>query len=266
MTAPVKKLDGKVAVITASTKGIGLESAKLLAENGCTVYIAARSKELADEVIADIIWAGGKAKFVRFNAHEPATYTTMIEETVKAEGRLDILVNNYGSTDRSLDLDLLTGDTDAFFHIVQDNLQSVYLSSKAAIPHMIKGGGGSIVNISSIGSISPDISGLAYCVAKSAVNTLTQNIATQYARYHVRCNAVLPGMIMTDALKNNMTNEFQDSFLRHVPLNRVGEPEDIANAVLFFAGDDSSYITGHILDVAGGFGIPTPMYGDNLMR
>ncbi len=262
----MKKLEGNVALVTASTKGIGLASAKILAANGCTVYIAARSRERADEVINGITKAGGKAKFAYFNAREPKTYTTMIEETVKAEGRLDILVNNYGATDRAVDLDLLSGDTDAFFRIVQENLESVYLPSKAAVPHMIKNGGGSIINISSIGSIRPDISGLAYCIAKSAINTFTQNIATQYARYNIRCNAVLPGMIMTDALKNNMTAEFQNAFLRHVPLNRVGKPEDIANAVLFFAGSESSYITGHILDVAGGFGVPTPMYGDNLMR
>ena len=205
----MKKLEGNVALVTASTKGIGLASAKILAANGCTVYISARSRERADEVINGITKAGGKAKFAYFNAREPKTYTTMIEEAVKAEGRLDILVNNYGATDRAVDLDLLSGDTDAFFRIVQENLESVYLPSKAA---------------------------------------------------------VLPGMIMTDALKNNMTAEFQNAFLRHVPLNQVGKPEDIANAVLFFAGSESSYITGHILDVAGGFGVPTPMYGDNLMR
>lgn len=260
------KLKGKVSLITASTKGIGLESAKLLAEHGSIVYIAARSEELAHDVIKQIAHSGGTAKYVYFNAREPETYTKMIDEAITAEGRLDILVNNYGSTDRNTDLDLVTDDTSAFFTIVQDNLQSVYLPSKAAVPHMIKNGGGSIVNISSIGSLNPDISGMAYCVAKASINALTQNIATQYGHNNIRCNAVLPGMTMTDALRNNMTDESQTAFLRHVPLNRVGTPEDIAKAVLYFASDDSSYVTGHILDIAGGFGMPTPMYGDHLME
>lgn len=106
---------------------------------------------------------------------------------------------------------------------------------------MIKNGGGSIINISSIGSVVPDLSRMAYCVSKAAINSLTQNIATQYAKQNVRCNAILPGLIGTKAALENMTEEFRTSFVRHVPLNRVGKPDDIAKAVVFFASDDSSF-------------------------
>lgn len=256
------KLENKVALITASTKGIGLASVKILAENGALVYLAARSEDLAKEAVKEICDNGGKAKFVYFNAREKETYTSMIDEVIKNEGKIDILVNNYGSTDVRFDKNLVDGDSDKFFSIVQDNLQSVYLPCKAAVPHMIKNGGGSIINISSIGSVLPDLSRIAYCVSKAAINSLTQNIATQYARNNVRCNAILPGLIGTKAALDNMTEDFIKSFLKYVPLDRIGKPEDIAKAVLFYASDDSSFITGDILEVAGGFGMPTPQYAE----
>lgn len=262
----MKKLQDKVALVTSSTKGIGLECAKTLAENGAIVYVAARSEELANEVVKDIESNGGIAKFVYFNAREEETYTSMIDEVIKNEGKIDILVNNYGGTNAKLDKDLVNGDTDEFFNIVKDNLQSVYLPCKAAVPYMIKNGGGSIVNISTIGSVVPDLSRMAYCVSKASINSLTQNIATQYARNNIRCNAVLPGLIATKAALDNMSEEFIESFLRHVPLNRMGKPEDIAKAVLFYASDDSSFITGDILEVAGGYSMPTPQYADYINR
>lgn len=258
----MKKLDGKVAIITASTKGIGLATAELLAENGACVYLAARNKELANEVIANIAVKGGIAKFVYFNSREEETFTSMVDKVIANEGKIDILVNNYGATDVQVDRDLVNGDSASFFRIVEENLKSVYLPCKAAIPHMIENGGGSIVNISTIGSVVPDLSRMAYCVSKAAINSLTENIATQYAKDHIRCNAVLPGLIATNAALSNMSDDFIQSFLHHVPLNRMGEPDDIAKAVLFFASDDSSYITGHHLEVAGGYGMPTPQYAE----
>ena len=131
---------------------------------------------------------------------------------------------------------------------------------------MIKNGGGSIINISSIGGSIPDISRIGYGVSKAAVNNITQQIAMQYARNNIRCNAVLPGLTATDAAIDNMPKDFIDSFLAHVPLNRMGKPEDIANAVAFFAGEESSYITGTILEVAGGYGLGTPQYADYIAR
>ncbi|MDU4739612.1 SDR family oxidoreductase, partial [Clostridium sp.] len=144
--------------------------------------------------------------------------------------------------------------------------QSVYLPCKEVIPHMIRNGGGSIINISTIGSVIPDLSRVAYVVSKAAINSLTQNIAVQYAKQGVRCNAILPGLIATDAAMDNMSEEFIKGFLRHVPLNRVGKPEDIANAVVFYASDESSFITGDLIEVAGGFGLPTPLYGDSITK
>ena len=156
----------------------------------------------------------------------------------------------------------MDGSEKAFFDILELNLGSVYRVSKLVVPHMIANNGGSIVNISSIGGLIPDITRIGYGVSKAAVNNITKQIALQYARNNIRCNAVLPGLTATDAAIKNMPKEFLESFLANVPLNRMASPEDIANSVLFFAGEESSYITGHILDVAGGYGLGTPQYAE----
>ena len=247
----MKRLEGKIALVTSGTRGIGLQTVKTLAANGATVYIGARRLDAAQEICEELEVDNYKAKPVYFDATKEETYKTMVEEVIKDAGRIDILVNNFGTTD-------------TFFDTVNTNLKSVYLPCKAVVPYMIENGGGSIINISTIGSIVPDLGRLGYVVSKSGVNALTENIAVQYARHNIRCNAVLPGLIATDAALNNMSQEFIDSFLKHVPLNRFGLPTDIANAVLFLASDESSFITGEILSVAGGFAKPSPLYGDNV--
>ncbi len=258
------KLDGKIALVTSGTRGIGLQCVKTLAENGAKVYIGARRLEAAEEISKELAEKGLFAKGVYFDATKEETYNTMVEDVIKDAGKIDILVNNYGGTDAKNDKDLVNGDTDVFFNTINTNLKSVYLPCKAAIPHMIENGGGSIVNISSIGSVVPDLGRIGYCVSKAGVNSLTQNIAVQYARNNIRCNAVLPGLIATDAAINNMSEEFVESFLKHVPLKRFGKPEDIANAVLYLASDESSFVTGEIVKVAGGFSMPSPLYGDGV--
>ena len=160
------------------------------------------------------------------------------------------------------DLDLINTEEEYFFNTIKANVGTVFSISKNAIPHMIENGGGSIINISSIGGVVPDISRIAYGVSKSAINNITKQMAMQYARYGIRVNAVLPGMTTTEAVSANMPEEFQKSFLSHVPLNRMGTPEDIANAVCFFASDLSSYLTGDIMEVSGGYALGTPQYSE----
>jgi NAD(P)-dependent dehydrogenase (short-subunit alcohol dehydrogenase family) len=127
---------------------------------------------------------------------------------------------------------------------------------------MVKNGGGSIINISSVGGLVPDISQVAYGTSKAAINYLTKLIAVQEAKHHIRCNAVLPGMTATEAVEKHLSEGFKNLFERHIPLGRMGLPEEIAEAVCYFAGDASAYTTGQILTVSGGFGLATPLYGD----
>lgn len=261
----MKKLENQVALVTAATKGIGLACALKLAENGATVYMGVRRIEATQEICDQYKSQGFKMFPIYFDAYKSETYKAIVEEIIAKEGRLDILVNNFGVGKPETDLDLVKGSEEAFLELFKLNVGTVYGISKAAVPYMMKQGKGSIINISSIGGAIPDVTRIGYGVSKAAVNNITQQIAMQYARANIRCNAVLPGLTATDAALNNMPQSFIDSFLSHVPLNRMGKPEDIANAVLFFASDDSSYITGNIMEVAGGYGLGTPQYGD-IMR
>ncbi|SCH87110.1 MULTISPECIES: 7alpha-hydroxysteroid dehydrogenase [unclassified Romboutsia] len=262
----MKNLDNKVALVTSATRGIGLATALKLAKNGATVYMGVRRLEVTQEICDKYAKEGLVMKPVYFNAFEVDSYKTMVDEVINDAGKIDILVNNYGTGSPNEDFDLLNTDEKSFFRLLELNIGSVFRISKLVIPHMLDNKGGSIVNISSIGGTVPDISRIGYGVAKSGVNNITQQIAMQYAKNNIRCNAVLPGMTETDAVKNAMSKEFQKSFLSHVPLNRMGTPEDIANAVAFFASDESSYITGSILEVSGGYHLGTPQYADFVGR
>lgn len=256
------RLKNKVILITASTRGIGFACVKACAKEGAIVYMAARDLKHAREEADKLNQEGCQVKCVYNDAKEPKTFLTMIDEVVKEEGRIDVLVNNFGTSNPKKDLDLVHTDPEFFLDIVNLNLRSVFMSSQAAAKHMTSHGGGSIINISSIGGLVPDISQIAYGASKAAINYLTKLIAVQEASNKIRCNAVLPGMTATESVQQNLTGEFRDLFLRHIPLNRIGLPEEIAAAVVYFASDESAYTTGQILSVSGGFGLATPLYGD----
>lgn len=256
------RLENKVVIVTASTRGIGLACVERLAKEGATVYMGARNVERAQEIANRLNEEGCKVKVVYNDATVKESYKAMVDEVAKNEGRLDVLVNNFGTSNPQKDLDIKVTEYDEFIRTIDLNLASVFLAAQAAIPHMAASGGGSIINISSIGGICPDISQIAYGTSKASINYLTKLIATQCARDAIRCNAVLPGMTATDAVNQNLTDNFKEFFLKHTPIKRMGLPEEIAGTVLYFASDDSAYTTGQIVDVSGGFGMPTPVYGD----
>ena len=185
----------------------------------------------------------------------------MVEDVVRDAGCIDVLVNNFGTSNPGKDLDFAHTDPQVFLDTVNLNLRSVFMASQAAAKHMANHGG-SIINISSVGGLVPDISQVAYGTSKAAINYLTKLIAVQEAKHNIRCNAVLPGMTATEAVEKNLTEEFRNLFLRHIPLGRIGLPEEIAEAVCYFASDTSAYTTGQVLTVSGGFGLATPVYGD----
>ncbi len=255
------RLKNKVVLVTASTRGIGLACVKACAKEGATVYMAARNMERAQEIASILNADGGNVNCVFNDATKPETFSSMVEDVVKGAGRIDVLVNNFGTSNPGKDLDFAHTDTNVFLDTVNLNLRSVFMASQAAAKHMANHGG-SIINISSVGGLVPDISQVAYGTSKAAINYLTKLIAVQEARHNIRCNAVLPGMTATEAVEKNLTEEFRNLFLRHIPLGRIGLPEEIAEAVVYFASDTSAYTTGQILTVSGGFGLATPVYGD----
>ena len=256
------RLKDKVVAVTASTRGIGLAAAQACARAGAMVYFAARNPELAENEAQKLRKEGHRAFCAYHDAGKPETYGEMVEQIVKATGRLDVLVNNYGTSDPSRDLDLARTDPDVFLGTVTNNLRSVFLGSQVAARQMAAQGGGSIINISSVGGQVPDISQIAYGTSKAAINYLTKLIAVQEAHHNIRCNAVLPGMTATEAVESKLNHAFKERFLKHVPLKRMGLPEEMAAAVVYFAGDESAYTTGQILTISGGFGLGTPLYGE----
>ena len=251
------RLQNKVILVTASTRGIGLAIAKKCAGEGAKVYMAARDLERAQEIANTL----DGVKCVYNDATKPETFTSMVEDVAQDARYLDVLVNNFGTSNPGKDLDFANTDPKIFLDTVNLNLRSVYMASQAAVKHMKKHGG-SIINISSVGGIVPDISQVAYGTSKAAINYLTKLIAVQEAKHQIRCNAVLPGMTATEAVDKHLSEDFRNLFMKHIPLSRLGLPEEIAEAVCYFASDASAYTTGQILTVSGGFGLATPVYGD----
>ena len=198
------RLKDKVVLITASTRGIGLACVKKCAKEGAKVYMAALNLDRAQE-IADTL---NGVKCVYNDATKPETFPSMVEDVVKDAGRIDVLVNNFGASNPGKDLDYANTDPQVFLDTVNLNLRSVFMASQAASKHMANHGG-SIINISSVGGIVPDISQVAYGTSKAAINYLTKLIAVHEAKNNIRCNAVLPGMTATEAVEKNLSEEFR---------------------------------------------------------
>lgn len=250
------RLQNKVVLVTAATRGIGLACVKACAAEGATVYLAARSMEKARTAAAEL----HNVRAVYNDATVPESFGTMVGEVVEQSGRLDVLVNNFGVSDPRRDLDVAGTEPEVYLSTVMLNLRSVFLATQAAIGPMSRTGG-SIINISSVAGLVPDLSQVAYGTSKAAINHLTKLIAVQEARHGIRCNAVLPGMTATDAVAGRLSEDFRRSFLRHVPLGRMARPEEIAAAVVYLASDEAAYTTGQLLTLSGGFGLATPMFG-----
>lgn len=256
------RLKDKIVLVTASTRGIGWAIVNACAKEGAIVYMGARNLTRAQQQADTLNCQGMRVIPVYNDATDLDSHRTMIEEIRQKEGRLDVLVNNFGTSDPKTDLDIEHTRWEDFQKTVNLNLASVFITSQAAIALMKEHGGGSIVNISSIGGLVPDVARIGYTVSKDAIIYLSKNMAVQTARDHIRVNVVCPGQTATDAVLNNMSPQFQEFFMRHTPIRRMGKPEEIAAAVLYFASEESAYTTGQVLAVSGGFGLATPVYAD----
>lgn len=259
----MKKLEGKVALVTASTRGIGYAIAETFAKEGAIVYMACRDLKTADEKAAALNAQGCTVKTVYFEAYHRNTIVEMIQTTVEQEGRLDILVNNFGGTLPTDDFDIYNTNFDVFMRYVNVHLQSVFVASQTAINlAMSKQKSGCIINTGSVAGVTPDVSQIAYGTSKGALAYLTKIIAVHAAKDNIRCNMVCPGMTATEAVMNNLTPEFMEFFLKHTPIRRMATAQEMADAALYFAS--AEFTTGMVMPVAGGFGLPTPVYGDTL--
>jgi NAD(P)-dependent dehydrogenase (short-subunit alcohol dehydrogenase family) len=246
------RLAGKVAIITGAASGMGAATARRFAREGCTVVIADMLEAEGKQVAQEIVTANGAASFLRLDVTQEENWRQVVADTVAAHGKLDILVNNAGISGSAV-TDTL--ETPMWDRLMEINGRGTFLGIKFAVPEMQKNGGGSIVNLSSIsGVVGQKRIHIGYNASKGAVRTLTKSVAVQYGADNIRCNSVHPGL-MPPMRTSGATADpaFRGKMLETVPLGRSGESDEVANAILFLASDEASYITGAELAVDGGY-------------
>lgn len=246
------RLDGKVALITGGASGMGASMARIFAGEGAKVVVADMLEEEGRKIVGEITRANGAAIFQRLDVSSEAEWQDAIAATLAAYGKLDILVNDAGISGSDVE-DLF--DTAAWQRLMAVNATGAFLGMKFAIPVMKEAGGGSIVNISSISGVTGQRGiHVGYNASKGAVRTLTKAAAVQHGRDNIRVNSVHPGLMPPMRTSGRTADPaVRAKMLEGVPLRRAGRVEEVANAVLFLASDEASYITGAELYVDGGF-------------
>jgi len=248
-------LEGKIAVVTGAASGIGLATSEVLAEVGATVAILDINDEAGKKAVKKITTSGGKAKYYHCNVTSDVDCKKAVEEIIQDFDRIDILFNNAGVTRRKSILDLEESEWDL---VIDVNLESIFLLSRHVVPIMIKNKGGSIINTGSGWALFGGPNAVAYCAAKGGVLNMTKAMAIDHGKDGIRVNCICPGDVDTPLLRGEATQlgVNEEEFMKEAasrPLNRVGLPRDIAQAVLYLASDLSSWMTGsHILVDGGG--------------
>jgi 3-oxoacyl-[acyl-carrier protein] reductase len=241
-------LSGRVALVTGASQGIGRACALKLASSGATVAVAARNQEKLTELMQQIEAGGGKAFAFPVDVVDEEQVKTAFKAALGQCGKIDILINNAGITRDQLVMRMKRADWDA---VLNTNLTSAYLCIQQVIGSMLKQRWGRIINITSVFGQTGQAGQANYAASKAGLIGLTMAIAREVASRNITCNAVAPGFIET-SMTSGISDDFKQNALKMIPLGRVGSPEDVANAVAFLAGDEASYITGHVLNVNGG--------------
>ena len=244
------RADGKIALVTGGTRGIGLGIARALSEAGATVIISSRKESGAVDVLSK---GGGSVEFRAADMMDPDAPRALIDGIAADHGRLDILVNNAGIADSRPMEDF---DDDSYERLMSTNLASVFRACRAVLSHMKSQGGGVIVNMGSISAIVSNIPQpqAAYNASKAAVHQLTKSLASDHAKDNIRVNAIAPGYVNTEMTAGGLEDPVMAPIWRQMtPMERAGEVDEIATAALFFCTDASSYCTGSVLFADGGY-------------
>jgi 3-oxoacyl-[acyl-carrier protein] reductase len=242
-------LEGKVALVTGASRGIGREIALELAREGCNVAVNYSGSEAkANEVVDEIKGLGREAIAVQCNVSDSEAVQAMVKETISQFGSVDILVNNAGITKDNLLMRMKEAEWDDVINI---NLKGVFLCTKAVTRQMMKQRSGRIINISSIVGVSGNPGQANYVAAKSGVIGLTKTTAKELAPRGITVNAIAPGFISTD-MTDQLPEDVRNEMLKQIPLSRFGDPKDIAKVVTFVASDSAAYMTGQTLHIDGG--------------
>ncbi|MEN8688125.1 MAG: 3-oxoacyl-[acyl-carrier-protein] reductase [Desulfuromonadales bacterium] len=241
-------LSEKVAVVTGASRGIGRAIALALVAQGAKVVASARNAQALDDLVAEIETQGGEATAVAGDVALESDAARLIEQAVAAYGQIDILVNNAGITRDGLLLRMKDEDWDA---VIDTNLKGAFHCIRAVAKVMSKQRSGRIINISSVVGEMGNAGQANYCASKAGLLGLTKSVARELARRNITVNAITPGFIVTD-MTDGMTDKARETMTEQIPLGRLGEADDVANAVIFLASEQSSYVTGQVLGVNGG--------------
>ncbi len=247
-------LRDRVAFVTGGNGGIGLGMAKGLAAAGAAVVIAGRNKTKAQSALSELRATGAQADFIEIDVTQETSCKQAIERTAERLGRLDILVNNAGTTVRKQPQDLTAAD----WHLVMNtNLTSAFFCSQAAYPHMVKAGGGKIINIGSMMSLFGASYAAPYAASKGAIVQMTRSMAIAWAKDNIQVNAILPGWIDTDLTRKarEQVEGLNDKVMTRTPAQRWGSPGDFAGIAVFLAAQASNFVTGAAIPVDGGYSV-----------
>jgi NAD(P)-dependent dehydrogenase (short-subunit alcohol dehydrogenase family) len=247
------KLQGKVAIITGASQGIGAAAARLFAREGAKVVLATRNEEKARQVEADIRKEGGEAYFLKTDITQVPEVRRLMEETVSMYGGLHVLYNNAAMYLPMEDGPIADVKEETWDQIIAINLTAVFLCTKYAIPPMIKSGGGSIISTSSTGGIL-GLGNTSYGASKAGVINLMKNVAMQYGDRKIRANTIIPSITETPMVLELFSDpQVRQQWLAATPVGRFGKPEEVAKLALYLASDDAGYVTGTELLIDGGF-------------
>jgi 3-oxoacyl-[acyl-carrier protein] reductase len=243
------RLKDKVAVVTGASRGIGRAIAERLASEGAKVVVNHRaSSEQAEEVVRAIREQGGEAVAMQADVSDYQQAHELIQSITKQFGRIDVLVNNAGTTRDTLLMMMKESDWDL---VIDTNLKSVFNCCKAVARGMVRQRSGRIINITSVAGLAGNPGQTNYAASKAGIVGFTKSLAKELGTRHITVNAVAPGFVPT-ALTNSLPEDLKQEAIEHTPLGRFGEPEEIAAAVAFFASDEAGFITGQVLSVDGG--------------
>jgi len=249
------RLDDRVAIVTGGGGGIGAATVRALAREGASVAVVDIDGAAAVRVAEDVCATGATAEAVPTDLADEAAVAAMTSAVVARFGRLDVLHNNAALTDSdflSRDTEVTELSVDVWERTMAVNLRSQMLACKYAVPEMVRTGGGSIVNMSSGASLKGDRTRTAYGVSKAGVNALTMYVAAAHGKDGIRVNTIVPGLIVTDAVRAHLSERIVESLGRSTLTPYLGQPEDVADLVVFLASDESRYITGQMIAIDGG--------------